>query len=65
MSQLNDDASAILAAHGLTPRQWAELHGHGPTWEGDSCGCPDDRCIGHHHAPGDPCGCLHVLLLEP
>lgn len=64
MSRLNDDARTILAAHGLTARQWAELNGHGPTWEGDSCGCPDDRCTGHHHAPDDPCGCLHVLLLE-
>lgn len=31
-------------------------------WTGDSCGCPDDRCIGHHHADTDPCGCLDVLL---
>jgi hypothetical protein len=34
------------------------------TWCGDSCGCPDDRCIGFHHFTADDCGCLPVLLDE-
>jgi hypothetical protein len=33
-------------------------------WRGDSCGCPDDRCIGFHHdQPGD-CHCLESTLSE-
>lgn len=28
---------------------------------GDVCGCPDDRCVGHHHAEGDPCPCVAAL----
>lgn len=31
-------------------------------WGGDSCGCVDDRCIGHHHDGADGCDCLPVLL---
>lgn len=31
-------------------------------WCGDSCGCPDDRCIGYHHDREDDCGCLPTLL---
>lgn len=33
-------------------------------WRGDSCGCPDDRCIGYHHDGPDDCGCLPVALAE-
>ncbi len=33
-------------------------------WLGDSCGCPDDRCIGHHHDEGQTCACLPVVLDE-
>lgn len=28
---------------------------------GDRCGCPDDRCIGFHHAAGEPCPCVAAL----
>lgn len=31
-------------------------------WRGDECGCPDDRCIGHHHEPGEQCGCLLAMI---
>ncbi|MGZ4521921.1 MAG: hypothetical protein ACXVXO_00675 [Mycobacteriaceae bacterium] len=31
-------------------------------WHGDRCGCPDDRCVGHHHDAGEECGCLDVEL---
>lgn len=33
-------------------------------WHGDSCGCPDDRCIGHHHDEGRACECLPIVLDE-
>lgn len=33
-------------------------------WYGDSCGCPDDRCIGFHHNGPHDCGCLAVTLRE-
>ena len=33
-------------------------------WHGDSCGCPDDRCIGYHHDENADCGCFPVLLEE-
>jgi hypothetical protein len=33
-------------------------------WHGDSCGCPDDRCIGFHHEGPDDCHCLEVTLGE-
>ncbi len=31
-------------------------------WQGDRCGCPDDRCIGYHHFNEDDCGCLEPCL---
>lgn len=31
-------------------------------WSGDRCGCPDDRCIGHHHDELDECGCLEASI---
>jgi hypothetical protein len=33
-------------------------------WRGDACGCPDDRCIGHHHAEGEECRCFPALRDE-
>lgn len=33
-------------------------------WRGDSCGCPDDRCIGFHHDRPDDCHCLENTLGE-
>lgn len=28
-----------------------------PAHTGQSCICPDDRCVGYHHAVDEPCGC--------
>lgn len=33
-------------------------------WRGDSCGCPDDRCIGFHHDGPEGCGCVESALSE-
>lgn len=33
-------------------------------WRGDSCGCPDDRCIGYHHDRPEDCHCLESTLSE-
>lgn len=33
-------------------------------WRGDSCGCPDDRCIGFHHDRPDDCHCVESTLSE-
>lgn len=63
MTRLNDQARETLAAHGITPRQWTDHHQpDGGPWGGDTCGCPDDRCTGHHHDAADRCGCLDVLI---
>lgn len=62
---LDSDARHELATHGVTATDWAlEWFGR-PAWQGDSCGCPDDRCTGHHHDAGEPCGCLTALLETP
>lgn len=35
------------------------------TWTGDTCGCPDDRCIGYHHdADVDECPCVLSLAAD-
>ncbi|WP_139017696.1 hypothetical protein [Brachybacterium squillarum] len=44
---------AVAAAHlDATPERAAWIDAHGATDTlpgGDVCGCPDPRCIGHHH----------------
>lgn len=64
MSALGTDARGALTAAGITPREWITEWSADGVWHGDTCGCPDDRCIGHHHATDDACGCLEVLLAE-
>lgn len=51
------DAGVTIA--GYTRDRWLD-----GKWHGDSCGCPDDRCIGYHHDEDEECGCLPVLLGE-
>ena len=75
MSALNATAKATLRASGVTQSAWARkwfpcnakpgdpsTEIGRPVWLGDSCGCPDDQCIGYHHDAPDDCGCLPVLL---
>lgn len=66
MARLNEDARNALSAAGLTMAAWTRRHfGTAATsWRGDSCGCPDDRCIGYHHDAQDECQCLPALLAE-
>lgn len=67
-----------ITYHRLTPSARAEIQWAGSTiadyvrrwdsdgqWRGDRCGCPDDRCRGHHHELHEECGCLAALLREP
>lgn len=51
-----------LLGCGVSPAEWMRFHGHGDVWGGDSCGCPDDRCIGSHHASDESCNCVWALL---
>jgi len=53
-----------LEAAGLTEEQWERANwGRSAVWQGDICGCPDDRCAnGYHHYGEDDCGCLPALL---
>lgn len=66
MTQLNHEARETLRLAGITPAVWAKRHGYQAArdWRGDECGCPDDRCIGHHHDATDECGCLPALIKE-
>ncbi|WGD37584.1 hypothetical protein [Lysinibacter sp. HNR] len=57
-------AQAELANHGLTPKDWAKIHGHGSQWFGDVCGCPDNRCSGYHHEDWEKCLCITSLIQE-
>ena len=50
------DCALILERHGAGV---ALLGSH---WHGDRCGCPDDRCIGHHHENLYDCSCLRAVL---
>ena len=59
---LKDRARSTIAGHGVGIREYLDYWGHGLDWHGDECGCPDDRCRGHHHAELDACGCLPACI---
>jgi hypothetical protein len=66
MTALNAQARDTLKWAGFSQTAWIRRH-FGDTarvWLGDACGCPDDRCIGHHHDEQDDCDCLRALLAE-
>jgi hypothetical protein len=62
MTRLSFDAREQLQDAGITQAAWAREHFADGTWHGDRCGCPDDRCIGHHHDVDEDCGCLPALI---
>jgi hypothetical protein len=63
VTTLNPAALAALADAGVSPAEWAQANwSETEEWHGDVCGCPDDRCAGHHHDAGQECGCLRSLL---
>ena len=63
--QLNEEAQQFLDGRGISVREWAMRWQNGDTeWHGDACGCPDDRCIGHHHGADEPCGCIRSLVRD-
>lgn len=69
MGRLTENAREYLSnavgIDGIAETDWARFWGAGdPEWKGDVCGCPDDRCIGHHHSSDEPCDCLMVLGRE-
>ncbi len=62
--RLNDDAKVALRDAGVSQAAWARANFMSDgRWCGDACGCPDDRCIGHHHYEDEECGCLRTLLV--
>ncbi|MFE3081747.1 hypothetical protein [Nocardia tengchongensis] len=63
--RLNVTARETLRASGVSVAEWRTRNDMGDTWLGDVCGCPDDRCIGLHHAGPDTCECLPALLSDP
>lgn len=64
MSNLNQAAREELDAAGITPSAWARAHFTDGRWHGDACGCPDDRCTGHHHNHGELCRCLTAMIVD-
>ncbi|MEV4902414.1 hypothetical protein AB0K08_13860 [Citricoccus sp. NPDC055426] len=59
---LGRPARDTLAMYDVTAAEWSRHHFGTDHWSGDWCGCPDDRCRGHHHDPDARCGCLTALL---
>lgn len=66
MTRLNEDARGALQSAEVSQAAWIRHHfgADVKTWHGDSCGCPDDRCIGFHHDAQDDCSCLTALLAD-
>jgi hypothetical protein len=62
VTALNAAAKAALRDAGVTQADWAREHFADGRWHGDTCGCPDDRCVGYHHYEDEVCGCLPALL---
>lgn len=60
-NRLSRAALHELRLYGLTRAQYAQHFWDDGRWHGDTCGCPDDRCVGYHHDADEECGCLPVL----
>lgn len=57
MTALTREARDIIRDSGLTIKTYT-----GGAWTGDTCGCPDDRCVGYHHDAAQDCRCLPAAL---
>lgn len=64
MPVLSMAARRVLRDAGIPAREYIDSWSASGQWQGDTCGCPDDRCIGHHHDAEDDCGCLRTILDE-
>lgn len=64
MTELSTEARETLNRYGISADDWTRYFMGDSTWQGDSCGCPDDRCIGHHHAKDEECGCVSSLIRD-
>jgi hypothetical protein len=62
--RLSKQARSTIKASGITIAAYTRHWFADGKWYGDRCGCPDDRCIGFHHADEGDCGCLPVTLDE-
>jgi hypothetical protein len=61
---LDLDARQVLQSAGISRADYARSWFADGRWHGDTCGCPDDRCIGHHHDADEPCGCIRSIVDE-
>jgi hypothetical protein len=64
MTALSYQARGAIKDEGVTIAGYVRHWFTDGKWHGDSCGCPDDRCIGFHHGGPHDCGCLAVTLGE-
>lgn len=64
MPRLEPAARAYLRGVGVSQAALARHYFTDGRWHGDACGCPDDRCIGHHHESGDDCLCFPIAVRE-
>lgn len=61
MASISRNALEQINAAGFTRAQYVREFSD-DIWHGDRCGCPDDRCIGHHHQNPEDCSCLRAVL---
>jgi len=64
MAYLSEHAREVIRERGGTVAGYTRFYFPDGTWAGDSCGCPDDRCIGYHHDGAEGCYCLPVTLAD-
>lgn len=64
MLALTMDARRTIREAGVKVPEYVRSWSADGLWYGDVCGCPDDRCVGHHHDAEDECGCLRSILDE-
>lgn len=64
MKGLGADAKQQLRDAGIPFTYWTRywFDSTATRWYGDTCGCLDDRCRGHHHDEDQWCGCLPAMI---
>ncbi|MGI0520197.1 hypothetical protein ABY45_06500 [Microbacterium maritypicum] len=63
VAEITATFNSLTSSYATVPEYIAYRFPGSGAWNGDECGCTDDRCMGHHHE-GSECRCLEVQLDE-
>lgn len=64
VTEINRTFNSLTNSYATVAEYIAHYFPGETVWQGDVCGCTDDRCTGYHHEGSEECDCLDVQLNE-